>query len=67
MGSSLLHGGASRILNSAEVLLTAVQFFQHLPLPTMTKDGVSVAREIELKDKFENIGAHAGGRFGEDF
>ena len=25
--------------------------------PTVTKDGVSVAKEIELKDKFENIGA----------
>lgn len=25
--------------------------------PTITKDGVSVAREIELKDKFENMGA----------
>ncbi len=26
--------------------------------PTVTKDGVSVAKEIELKDKFENMGAH---------
>ena len=25
--------------------------------PTVTKDGVSVAKEIELKDKFENVGA----------
>ncbi|MCG7978728.1 MAG: chaperonin GroEL [Candidatus Thiodiazotropha endolucinida] len=25
--------------------------------PTMTKDGVSVAKEIELSDKFENMGA----------
>ena len=25
--------------------------------PTITKDGVSVAKEVELKDKFENIGA----------
>ncbi|WP_448758069.1 chaperonin GroEL [Aggregatibacter sp.] len=25
--------------------------------PTITKDGVSVAREIELEDKFENMGA----------
>jgi len=23
--------------------------------PTITKDGVSVAKEIELKDKFENM------------
>jgi chaperonin GroEL len=26
-------------------------------VPTVTKDGVSVAKEIELKDKFENMGA----------
>src|SRR5689334_19203845 len=25
--------------------------------PTITKDGVSVAKEIELKDEFENMGA----------
>ena len=25
--------------------------------PMVTKDGVTVAKEIELKDKFENIGA----------
>ena len=25
--------------------------------PAVTKDGVSVAKEIELKDKFENMGA----------
>src|ERR1700737_1496302 len=28
--------------------------------PTVTKDGVSVAKEIELKDKFENRGPHMG-------
>jgi chaperonin GroEL len=28
--------------------------------PTVTKDGVSVAKEIELKDKFENIGSPDG-------
>ncbi len=27
--------------------------------PTITKDGVTVAKEIELKDKFENIGAQS--------
>ena len=26
--------------------------------PTVTKDGVTVAKEIELEDKFENMGAH---------
>src|SRR4030081_3330675 len=28
--------------------------------PTVTKDGVSVAKEIELKDKFENMDAQMG-------
>ena len=30
--------------------------------PTVTKDGVSVAKEIELKDKFENMGAQMAHR-----
>ncbi|TCS91765.1 TCP-1/cpn60 chaperonin family protein, partial [Pseudofulvimonas gallinarii] len=30
---------------------------QRFGAPTITKDGVSVAKEIELKDKFENMGA----------
>jgi chaperonin GroEL len=30
---------------------------QELRRPRITKDGVSVAKEIELKDKFENMGA----------
>ena len=30
---------------------------QSFGAPTITKDGVSVAREIELEDKFENMGA----------
>ncbi len=25
--------------------------------PTITKDGVTVAKEIELEDRFENVGA----------
>ena len=28
--------------------------------PTVTKDGVTVAKEIELEDKFENMGAQIG-------
>ncbi len=28
--------------------------------PTVTKDGVTVARQIDLEDKFENIGANMG-------
>ena len=30
---------------------------EELRAPTITKDGVSVAKEIELADKFENMGA----------
>jgi len=30
--------------------------------PTITKDGVSVAKEIELKDKFQNMGAQTWAR-----
>jgi chaperonin GroEL len=29
--------------------------------PRITKDGVTVAKEIELGDKFENMGAHGSG------
>ena len=32
--------------------------------PLITKDGVSVAREIELEDKFENMGDQAWRRQG---
>jgi len=31
--------------------------------PSVTKDGVSVAKEIELEDKFENMGAQMGYRW----
>jgi len=30
--------------------------------PRITKDGVTVAKEIELSDKFENMGRPAGAR-----
>jgi hypothetical protein len=32
-------------------------FWNAFGAPTVTKDGVSVAKEIELKDKLENMGA----------
>ena len=35
----------------------ATRCSRKLRRPTVTKDGVSVAKEIELKDKFENMGA----------
>ena len=31
--------------------------------PVVTKDGVTVAKEIELEDKFENLGAQFPGIF----
>lgn len=30
--------------------------------PCITKDGVTVAKEIELEDKFENMGVQMGAR-----
>ncbi|HCP77534.1 MAG TPA: molecular chaperone GroEL, partial [Pusillimonas sp.] len=58
----------SRIVRGVNVLANAVKttlgpkgrnvvLERSFGAPTVTKDGVSVAKEIELKDKFENIGA----------
>ncbi|MGE4340323.1 MAG: chaperonin GroEL, partial [Pigmentiphaga sp.] len=58
----------SRIVRGVNVLANAVKttlgpkgrnvvLDRAFGAPTVTKDGVSVAKEIELKDKFENIGA----------
>lgn len=57
-----------RIVRGANILANAVKITlgpkgrnvvieRSFGAPTVTKDGVSVAKEIELKDKFENIGA----------
>ena len=57
-----------RIANGVNVLATAVRVTlgpkgrnvvleKSFGAPTVTKDGVSVAKEIELEDKFENMGA----------
>jgi chaperonin GroEL len=63
------HDGArARILKGVNVLADAVKVTlgpkgrnvvieQSFGSPVITKDGVSVAKEIELKDKFENMGA----------
>ena len=42
----------SEMLNGVNILADAVKV-----APTVTKDGVSVAKEIELENKFENMGA----------
>ena len=58
----------SRMLSGVNVLADAVKVTlgpkgrnvvldKSFGAPTVTKDGVSVAKEIELKDKFENMGA----------
>ncbi|ROR29601.1 chaperonin GroEL [Inmirania thermothiophila] len=57
-----------RMLNGVNILANAVKVTlgpkgrnvvleKSFGAPTVTKDGVSVAKEIELKDKFENMGA----------
>src|SRR5678810_1183998 len=64
-----LHEGArSRMVQGLNILADAVKVTlgpkgrnvvleRSFGAPTVTKDGVSVAKEIELKDKFENMGA----------
>jgi chaperonin GroEL len=63
------HAGArSRIVHGVNILADAVKVTlgpkgrnvvieKSFGAPVITKDGVSVAKEIELKDKFENMGA----------
>ncbi len=58
----------SRMVRGVNILATAVKVTlgpkgrnvvleKSFGAPTVTKDGVSVAKEVELKDKFENMGA----------
>ena len=58
----------SRMVNGVNILANAVKVTlgpkgrnvvldKSFGAPTVTKDGVSVAKEIELEDKFENMGA----------
>src|ERR1700704_4046255 len=61
-------GVRNRMLSGVNILANAVKVTlgpkgrnvvleRSFGAPTVTKDGVSVAKEIELKDKFENMGA----------
>jgi chaperonin GroEL len=56
-----MKAGADQLANSVKVTLGPkgrnVVLDKGYGAPTITKDGVSVAKEIELEDKFENIGA----------
>ncbi len=58
----------NRMVNGVNILANAVRITlgpkgrnvileRSFGAPTITKDGVSVAKEIELKDRFENMGA----------
>ncbi len=53
--------GVSTLANAVKVTLGPkgrnVLIEKSWGTPTVTKDGVTVAKEIEIKDKFENIGA----------
>ncbi len=56
-----LKRGADQLANAVKVTLGPkgrnVVIDRSYGAPTITKDGVTVAKEIELEDKFENIGA----------
>ncbi len=69
-GKEIKYGVKAResILNGVNILANAVKVTlgpkgrnvlidKSYGAPTITKDGVTVAKEIELKDKFENMGA----------
>src|SRR5438067_11588541 len=70
MAKQIVHGEESRqaILRGVNVLADAVKVTlgpkgrnvvidKKFGSPTITKDGVTVAKEIELENKFENMGA----------
>ena len=70
MAKQILHGEDSRqaILRGVNILADAVKatlgpkgrnvvIEKKFGSPTITKDGVTVAKEIELKDPMENVGA----------
>ncbi len=56
-----LKSGVDKLANAVKVTLGPkgrnVVLDKGFGAPTITKDGVTVAKEIELEDKFENIGA----------
>ena len=58
---SLLKKGVDKLANAVSVTLGPkgrnVVIDKKFGAPTMTKDGVTVAKEIELEDAVENMGA----------
>src|SRR5690242_13605592 len=57
----LMLAGVNELANAVQITMGPrgrnVVIDKSFGAPTITKDGVSVAKEIELKDKFENMGA----------
>jgi chaperonin GroEL len=53
--------GVNKLANAVRITLgpkgRAVVLDKGYGSPTITRDGVSIAKEIELEDKFENMGA----------
>lgn len=60
-GYARLKSGVDKLANAVKVTLGPkgrnVLIEKSFGAPTVTKDGVTVAKEIELKDRFENMGA----------
>ena len=58
---SALKAGVDKLANAVKVTLGPkgrnVVIEKKFGAPTVTKDGVTVAKEIELEDAFENMGA----------
>ena len=56
-----LEAGVDKLANAVKVTLGPkgrnVVLDKKFGAPTITNDGVSIAREIELEDHFENMGA----------
>ncbi len=61
-----LEAGVNKLADAVRVTLGPkgrnVVIDKSFGAPRITKDGVSVAKEIELSDKFENIPARQGSR-----
>src|SRR5688500_8329656 len=60
-GRRRLEAGGNKVADSVKVTLGPkgrnVVLDKKFGAPTVTNDGVSIAREIELEDNFENMGA----------
>src|SRR4051795_5438440 len=59
-----LEAGVNKLANAVKVTLGPrgrnVVIEKKFGAPTITNDGVSIAREVEVEDPFENVGAQLG-------